>query len=312
MKKLLFVFNPHSGTGEICKYLAEVVDIFTKAEYEVVVYPTQAPLDGTRKILKDGRRFDRIVVSGGDGMLHELVNAVLRMKNPVPIGYIPTGTVNDFASTHNIPKNPVEAAKVAVSDRIGNLDVGMFGEEYFTYVAAFGLGANVAYDTDQKAKNTWGVLAYVANAIRSIEPQNINQVCCKMKVDTGEEVIEDEFIFGAVSNSLSIGGMQNLIDREVVLDDGLLEGLFIKKPQNVIELEQIARGLITRNFDSPYMSFFRTNYFKIESETAAWTLDGENGGEHENVIISAKKQVLRIALPERNNVNCIENHSDEE
>ena len=118
MKKLLFVFNPHSGTGEICKHLAEVVDIFTKAGYEVVVYPTQAPKDGTRKILADGEKFDRIVVSGGDGMLHELVNAVLRLEKPVAIGYIPTGTVNDFATTHRIPKNPIEAAKVAVSEYV--------------------------------------------------------------------------------------------------------------------------------------------------------------------------------------------------
>ena len=301
MKKLLFVFNPHSGTGEICKYLAEVVDIFTKEGYDVVVYPTQAALDGTRKILADGEKFDRIVVSGGDGMLHELVNAVLRLKKPVAIGYIPTGTVNDFANTHNIPKNPVEAAKVAVSDHVGYLDVGRFGEEYFTYVAAFGLGSNVAYDTDQKAKNTWGVLAYVANVIKSMEPQNVSQSCCKMCVNTGEEVIEDEFIFGAISNTLSIGGMQNLIDKDVVLDDGLLEGLFIKKPQNVIELEQITRGLLTRNFDMPSMNFVRAKRFMIDSTPAAWTLDGENGGEHEHVVIKAHKQILHIALPENKN-----------
>lgn len=299
MKKLLFVFNPHSGTGEIGKYLAEVVDIFTKAEYEVVVYPTQAPLDGTRKIIEDGKRFDRIVVAGGDGMLHESVNAVLRLKKTVPLGYIPTGTVNDFATTHRIPKKPIEAAKVAVSEHIGKLDVGMFGEEYFSYVAAFGFGSNVSYDTDQKAKNTWGVLAYVANAIKNMEPQHFNQACCKMRVDTGKEVLEDEYIFGAVSNSLSIAGMQNLVDRDVVLDDGLLEGLFIKKPQNVIELEQITRGLLTRNFDLPSMSFVRAKRFEITSEPAAWTLDGENGGEHEQIVISAKKRVLQIALPEK-------------
>lgn len=311
MKKLLFVFNPHSGTGEICKHLADVVDIFTKAGYDVVVYPTQAPLDGTKKILSDGEKFDRIVVSGGDGMLHELVNAVLRLKRPVSIGYIPTGTVNDFANTHNIPKNAQDAAKVAVSEHIGHLDVGKFGEEYFTYVAAFGLGSNVAYDTDQKAKNTWGVLAYVANAIKSIEPQNISQSCCKMRVDTDEEVIEDEFIFGAVSNSLSIGGMQNLIDKDVVLDDGLLEGLFIKKPQNVLELEQIARGLLTRNFDMPSMHFVRAKRFEIDSKPAVWTLDGENGGEHEHVIIKARKQVLQIALPEQKNSFNIEEQAVE-
>lgn len=309
MKKLLFVFNPHSGTGEITRYLAEVVDIFTKAGYETVVYPTQAPLDGARKILADGENFDRIVVSGGDGMLHELINAVLRLKKTVPMGYIPTGTVNDFATTHRISKNPIEAAKVAVSERIGHLDAGRFGEEYFAYVAAFGLGSNVAYDTDQKAKNTWGVLAYVANAIKSIEPQNFNQSCCKMKVNADGEILEEEYIFGAVSNSLSIGGMQNLIDREVVLDDGLLEGLFIKKPQNVIELEHIARGLLTRNFDMPSMSFVRAKRFEIDSTPAVWTLDGENGGEHEHIIISAQKQILKIALPPKDDaVSVIEDN----
>lgn len=298
MKKLLFVFNPHSGTGEICKCLAEVADIFTKADYEVVVYPTQRAKDGTRKILADGMNFDRIVVAGGDGMLHELVNAVLHLPGQVTIGYIPTGTVNDFASTHNIPKNAIEAAKVAVSEHIGHLDVGKFDGEYFSYVAAFGLGSNVAYDTNQKAKNTWGVLAYVANALKNMDPQHISQACCKMSVGTSDAVLEGEFIFGAVSNSLSIGGMQNLIDKEVVLDDGLLEGIFIKKPQNVIELEQIIRGLLTRKFDSPCISFVRAKQFEINSQLAAWTLDGENGGEHEHIVISAKKQVLQIALPE--------------
>ena len=310
MKKLLFVFNPHSGTGEICKHLAEVVDIFTKAGYEVVVYPTQAPKDGTRKILADGEKFDRIVVSGGDGMLHELVNAVLRLEKPVAIGYIPTGTVNDFATTHRIPKNPIEAAKVAVSEYVRCLDVGLFDEEYFSYVAAFGFASNVAYDTDQKAKNTWGVLAYVANAIKNIEPQHLNQVCCKMRVDTGTDILEDEFIFGAISNTLSIGGMPNLVEKEAVLDDGLLEGLFIKKPKNVAELEQITRGLLTRNFDSPCLMFARAERFEIDSQKAAWTLDGENGGEHEHIVIKAKKQVLRIALPEKDSIIEIKTEAD--
>jgi len=302
MKRLLFVFNPHSGTGETGKYLAEIVDIFTKEGYEVVVYPTQAPRDGTRKILADGENFDRIVVAGGDGMLHELVNAVLRLEKAVAIGYIPMGTVNDFARTHRISRNPLEAAKTAVSDTVECLDVGLFGEEYFSYVAAFGFASNVAYDTDQKAKNTWGVLAYVANAVKNIEPQHFNQVCCKMRVDTGTDILEDEFVFGAISNTLSIGGMPNLVEKAAVLDDGLLEGLFIKKPRTVSEMEQITRGLLTRNFDSPCLMFARAERFEIDSQKAAWTLDGESGGEHEHIVIQAKKQVLRIALPPKNGI----------
>jgi len=299
MKRMLFVYNPYSGMAEMGKYLSEVVDIFTKADYEVVVYPTQGAMDGTRKILDDGIRFERIVVAGGDGMLHELVNAVMRLPKNVTIGYIPTGTVNDFATTNCIPKKPVEAAHVAVSEYVGCLDVGKFGDEYFSYVAAFGFASNVAYDTDQKAKNTWGILAYIANAIKSIEPQHFNQASCKMRINTGTDVFEDEYIFGAISNSLSIGGMQNLIDRDVALDDGLLEGLFIKKPQNVVELEQIARGLLTRNFDSPYLQFARAPRFEIDSQKTAWTLDGENGGEHEHIVVEVKKQALHIALQER-------------
>ena len=296
MNKMLFVYNPHSGLGEIGKYLSEIVDIFTKAGYEVVVYPTQGPKDATRKILEDGMRFERIVVAGGDGMLHEVLNAVMRLPMVVPIGYIPAGTVNDFATTNGIPKKPLEAANVATSKYIGCLDVGLFGEEYFSYVAAFGFASNIAYETGQKAKNTWGVLAYVANAIKNLEPQYFNQSCCRMRVDTGTEIIEDEYIFGAISNSLSIGGMNNLIGRDVSLDDGLLEGIFIKKPQNVIELEQITRGLLTRNFECPCLQFVKAARFEIDSEKTAWTLDGENGGEHEHVVVEARKQVLYIAL----------------
>lgn len=190
MKRLLFVFNPHSGTGKIIKNLGEVINIFTKADYEVVAYPTQSGGDGERKILSDGNRFDRIVVAGGDGMLHELVNAALQLPKQIPVGYIPTGTINDFASTHNIPKNIIDAAVIAASDNIRTIDVGMFNDEIFSYVAAFGLVTNVAYDTDQKAKNNWGVLAYLANGIKNMDLPHFYAACRKMTIDTYQETTD--------------------------------------------------------------------------------------------------------------------------
>lgn len=298
MKRLLFVFNPHSGMGEINKHLSEVLDIFTKAGYEVVAYPTQGPKDGERKVLSDGMRFDRIVASGGDGMLHELINAVLRLQKPVTIGYIPTGTVNDFASTNNIPRNIPEAAAVAVSDNVKSLDVGNFEGEYFSYVAAFGTATNIAYDTDQKAKNTWGVLAYLANAIKSFNPIAINSACRHMRIKTDNEVLEGEYAFGAISNSMSIAGISNLTGRDVVLDDGIIEGLFIKKPESVFDIDEISNALVFRDFDYPCISYVKSTRFEIETDPVAWTLDGENGGEHGNVTITAEHRVLNIALPE--------------
>lgn len=298
MKKLLFVFNPHSGTGEICRYLANVIDIFTKAGYETVAYPTQSARDGMNKIIADGTRFDRIVVSGGDGMLHELVNAVMQLPTQVTVGYIPTGTINDFATSNKIPKNILQAANIASSDNVGYLDLGNFNGEFFSYVAAFGIVTNVAYDTDQRAKNTWGILAYLANALKSINPLTVNSVCRHMRIRTDNDYLEDEYIFGAVSNSLSIGGVSNLIGHDVVLDDGVLDGLFIKKPADIFELDEITDCLLFREFDSPHISYVRSSKFEIESDPVAWTLDGENGGEHRSMKINTHHHALKIALPE--------------
>ncbi len=298
-QKLLFIFNLHSGTGEICKHLAEVLDVFTQYGYEVVAYPTQAAGDGMQKVIDEGEGYDRIVVAGGDGMLHEVLNGVMRLKKELVVGYIPSGTVNDFATTHRLPKNNImEAAKIAAGEHISTVDVGKFGDRYFSYVAAFGIATNVAYDTDQKAKKRWRIFAYVANIFKSIFFRNqFKTACRKMTIDTGETIFKGEFVFGAVYNSLSIGGMKNFIDKEVVLDDGLIEGLFIEKPKTLKAWEQLGKGLLTRDFRSPGLVFVRAKQFHIYSKEAAWTLDGENGGKHTEILISAQQKALHIATP---------------
>lgn len=278
--------------------LAEVLDVFTKAGYEVTAYPTQAPRDGTEKILRDGLRFDRIVAAGGDGMLHELINGVLRLPQPKEIGYIPTGTVNDFARSNFIPRKTADAAKVAAGNHIGVLDAGCFSGQYFAYVAAFGVGTSVSYATDQKAKNRWGVLAYAANALKELELIRVRSACRNMTITAGDTVLKGQFLFGSVSNSRSIGGMKNLVAKDVKLDDGVLDGLFIQMPKTVHEFEQLRNSLIARNFDAGCMHFIRAERFVIESEPAVWTLDGENGGEYTHIDIATENQVLHIALPE--------------
>lgn len=297
MKKLLFLFNPHSGTGEICKHLASVLDIFTKAGYEVVAYPTQAPRDCVVKILRDGERFDRIVAAGGDGMLHEMINGVLHLNAPMEIGYIPTGTVNDFARSNNIPRNIPEAARIAAGDNIGVLDAGNFSGRYFSYIAAFGLGTSVSYATGQRAKNRWGILAYAANAIRELDLAHVRSVCRTMTIEGGDTTLNGKFLFGSVSNSRSIAGVKNLVAKDVELDDGVLDGLFIRMPTSMHEFDQLRNSLIARNFDAGCMHFIRAERFKIDCDPTVWTLDGENGGEHTHIDITTENQALHIALP---------------
>lgn len=300
MKKMLFIFNPHSGSGEVCKHLAEILDIFVKSGFETVAYPTQASRDCTVKIIRDADRFDRIVAAGGDGMLHELINGVLRLEQPKEIGYIPTGTVNDFARSNSIPRSIPEAAKIAAGENIGLLDAGNFSGRYFSYVAAFGIGTSVSYTTDQKQKNRWGMLAYAANAIKELDLARILSSCRNMVIKAGDTVLTGSFLFGAISNSRSIAGMKNLVAKDVELDDGILEGLFIRMPKSVRELEQLQSSLIARNFEANCISYIRCDRFEIESDPTVWTLDGENGGEHTAIRITTENKALRIALPERN------------
>lgn len=250
-----------------------------------------------RKIAQDGGRFDRIVAAGGDGMLHELVNRVLQLSQPVPVGYLPTGTVNDFAASNRIPKKLPEAAQVAVSDNVRPLDAGCFNGEYFSYVAAFGIGTNVSYDTDQKAKNRWGFLAYAASALKSLDLAHINAACRRVTVEAGGVTLTENLLFGSISNSRSIAGTAALVARDVELDDGVLDGLFIRKPQNLQEFEQLKNSLLTRNFDSPCITFIRAERFDLTLEPTVWTLDGENGGEWSRATVTTVPRALHIALP---------------
>ena len=306
MKKLLFVFNPHSGTGIIRKHLAEVLDVFTKAGFEVVAYPTQCSGDGIEKIRNEGAGFDRIVVAGGDGMLNELVNGVMSLPKELETGYIPTGTVNDFAATHRIPKNVIEAAKIASSDNVKALDLGKFGDRYFAYVAAFGIATDVPYKTKQSAKNRWKILAYVMNIIKCIGPNKFKAACRKMRVDAGDVVFNGEFIFGTISNSRTIGTLRILVDKKVELDDGRLEALFIPRPKKIREWIQLYKNLKERDFSHSKLMFVRASEIKLQMEKTAFTLDGEDGKEHEEITITAAKQVLKIALPTEDVLGSVE------
>lgn len=297
MKKLLFVFNPHSGTGKINKSMTDILTVFANNGYETTAYPTRFYSDGKEKIMLDGGRFDRVVVSGGDGMLHQLANAAAVLPEGFPTGYIPAGTVNDFARTHQIPTDMVKAAEIAVSDNIKALDLGKFGGEFFAYVAAFGFASNASYSTDQKAKNSFGKLAYAAEIIKNMDLWHFDAACKKMTITAGNATLSGEFVFGAVSNSTFIGGMNNLVTDDVKLDDGIFDGLFIRKPNNIVELQQLKKGLVERNFNAACLYSLRAERFEFNSEATPWTLDGENGGEHEKLEISVINKAFNIALP---------------
>lgn len=303
MKKMLFIYNPNAGTGMLKPKLADVLDIFVKAGYEVTVYPTQKYHDALAKTLSYAGEYDLLVCSGGDGTLDEVVTGMARRVRQIPIGYIPAGTTNDFARSMHISKDVLEAADTAVNGIPFACDVGVFNEDFFVYIAAFGLFTDVSYETKQSVKNVLGHLAYVLEGAKSI----FNIPSYHVRVIHDGEVIEEDFMFGMVTNSRSVGGFQGIIGRDVVFDDGEFEVTLIKTPKNPLELNEIVASLLIRQIDSKHIYSFRTGKIRFESlEEIPWTLDGEFGGVHDTVEILNRNQGLQIMIREeaRQNLTC--------
>ena len=281
-QKLLFIINPHSGKGQIKNNLVDIVDIMVKAGYDVTIYTTQARADATRKVMEEAANFDRIVCSGGDGTLDEVVIGLIKSDTNTPIGYIPAGSTNDFANSLGIPKEMVKAAEVAVGKNPFPCDIGDFNSDTFVYVAAFGLFTEVSYKTSQQLKNIFGHVAHIMEGAKHLH----DILSYNMQVEYEGHVFQDEFIYGMVTNSVSVGGFKGMTGTDVNLDDGVFEVTLIKKPHNPIELNEILACLTNMIDDSDLIYSFKTNEVKITArEQIAWTLDGEFGGEHKEVII---------------------------
>ena len=293
MKKMLFIYNPNSGMGLLKPKLSDVLDIFVKGGYEVTAYPTQKYHDAVRKMGEYEEQYDLVACSGGDGTLDEVVTGMMKREKKVPIGYIPAGTTNDFASSLHISKNMLEAADTVVNGVPFACDVGVFNQDYFVYIAAFGLFTDVSYETKQSMKNVLGHLAYILEGTKRI----FNIPSYRIKVTHDGETIEDEFIYGMVTNSRSVGGFKGITGKNVVFDDGKFEVTLFKTPRNPMELNEILGALALRKINPKRMYSFKTNEVHFETEEEIpWTLDGEFGGVHEEVVVKDCQKALEIMV----------------
>lgn len=281
-KKLLFVYNPKAGKAQIRNKLADILNVFAEAEYEITVAPTRRHGDARRIVEKRSRDYELVVCSGGDGTLDEAVTGMIESGFRTPIGYIPAGSTNDFGGSLSLPKNMVRAAEIAVKGRNFPCDIGAFNKDVFVYIAAFGLFTDVSYETAQDVKNVLGHMAYLLEGMKRLSAVR----SFPMRVEYEGNIIVDDFIFGMITNSVSVGGFKNITGKNVQLDDGVFEVTLIKRPRNPVELNNIMISLLNRDIDTNAMYCFRTSRLILESlEPIAWTLDGENGGSHKKVEI---------------------------
>lgn len=291
MKRLAFIYNPRAGKGKVKNHFADIIDAFSAEDYEITLVATKGKNHCRDYIADFGRQYDTVVVAGGDGTVNEAFNGLMAIEGKKPVlGYIPTGTTNDFASSCMIPTEIADAAHVAVKGRENVIDAGRFNDKYFCYVAAFGIFTDVAYDTPQQVKNIFGRAAYIVEGIKRITSIKGYRI----KAECNGQIIEDEFIFGMVANSNSVGGLR-IKSLEVDLSDGLFEVLLFKKIAKATDVNLIVADLLNKKLDSDYYYVFKTGKLSISSEEdIAWTLDGEFGGEHLQMEIENVQNAIRI------------------
>ncbi len=292
--KLLLIANPKAGTGKINSALMKVVSTLSSGGYEVTVYPTKRALDAMKKVEECGAEYGTVVVCGGDGTLNEVVNGAVSRGIDTKIGYIPAGTLNEWSSGLKISRNIEKAAADIVNGRVTPLDVGRFMDRYFTYTASFGAFTEASYSAPQEIKNILGQAAYFFEGIKSIA----NIKSRRLTVETEIKTIEGDFLFGAVSNSHSLGGVLKIKENLVDLNDGFFEVLLIRRPDTVAELQQIVDGLLKKDFNRAGLEFFRAAKIKITSaEPFDWTLDGEHARGKKETYIENLPHRLNFIVP---------------
>ncbi len=293
-KNLLLIINPNSGKGNVKKKIKKLIQNFEKLDYVINKVYTEKGVSIKDKVEKYLNETDLIVCCGGDGTLNETINMIVNLDIHKPLTFVPLGTMNDFSKILGISKKTLFSVRKDKDLKLINSDVGEFNGRYFNYVAAFGAFSEVSYETPQRLKNLLGKLAYfmiAAKYITRIKPYDV-------KIEYDGKVEEGQFIYGAISNSRSIGGFKWYKKVDLKLDDGKFEMLFVRKPRGPIKFINTLILLLRRKYKEPYFIYAQTGNVKITTkEDVKWTLDGEGMDGTKEVAIKNINKRVTYAIP---------------
>lgn len=298
-KKLLFVYNPHSGKEKIKSRLSDIIENFISAEYEVTIYSTRGKGDATNIVYEccQETEYDVVACSGGDGTLNEVISGIMKLENRPKVGYIPSGTTNDFSTSLKLHKDMLKAANTISDGKSFLCDIGGINERFFTYVVGFGAFTEVSYETSQAAKNTLGRMAYILEGAKRLTSLKSYHIV----IEYDGKTIEDDFIYGMISNSESVGGFKLMGKREVSLDDGQFEIFMIRMPKNLMDLQSIINSLLMEKENEKYIFTASTNEVTLHSnEPISLALDGEFGGSYEDIKITNYQKAVEFLVPNEN------------
>ena len=292
-KSVLLIANPRAGKLKLKGYLSLISNIFISRGYDVTTRMTRWRRDASDIARNYAAKHDLVVCCGGDGTLNEMVSGMMQREDHVPMGYIPLGSTNDFAASLHLPSHVEEAALRCVEGTAFHMDVGSLNDRYFNYIAAFGAFTEASYATPQQIKNALGHLAYILEGIKSLgrlQPIHV-------RITADGETFEEDYLFGAVTNTVSLGGVLRLDPSRVLLDDGMYELLLVKNPQNPTEAQAMLSALMLQNYDGPLVRMLRASDILFESNhEISWTIDGEFGGSFSTTHILNNKNAVTLMV----------------
>lgn len=295
-KRLLLILNPAAGMRKANRFLVDIIALFNSNGYVCTVFCTARQGHATDIARENAHSFDLVVCIGGDGTMNEVMSGLLDSGLDLPIGYIPAGSTNDFAASLGLSKDVLTAAKDIIEGTPKRLDVGSFNGRRFSYVASFGAFTEASYSTPQSSKNMLGHLAYVLEGMKDLP--NIRPI--HLAVRSKNASFEGDYIFGAISNATSIGGVLSLDKQLVSLDDGLFEITLIKAPLTLNALNRIVVSLQTRQYDPEMIHFFVADKVWIDANPdMPWTLDGEYAAGSASILVENLHQALPLILNQK-------------
>ena len=291
MKKMLFLLNPVAGMRKANRVLTDMISIFNRADYDVHLYVTAGPQDGISAVKALAPGMDLVVCCGGDGTFNETITSLLQAELDIPIGYIPAGSTNDLANSLGLSLDPLTAAKQIVDGQPVRYDVGRFEGRFFSYIASFGAFSKASYATPQSVKNALGHTAYLLEGIHELS--QIRKIHVKLELDS--ETLEDDYLFGAICNSTSIGGIFSLDPNQVDMQDGLFEVLLVRAPRDLSEIAECIRAVQKQQYNCRMMTFRSVSQIRVYTEKPLpWTLDGEKEAGANAVAITNLHHAITI------------------
>lgn len=294
-KKMLLILNPKSGRCKGVRKLDEVIRVAQNRGYLPMVLITQKAGDAQEFARMYGGQVDLVACIGGDGTFSEVASGVINGGHDVPLGYIPAGSTNDYATSLGLSADMKTAAEDMFDGEIRTFDVGCLDGRYFTYVTAFGMPAKASYSAPQDLKNLFGHFAYILEGIYDLRSLKAEHA----RIEMDEETVEGDYLMGTISNTTSIGGILQFNPDDVLLNDGYLELMLVSKPTNIKDFSQLISAVKNRKYsDCNCITFRKTHALRIVAENPMpWTVDGEFMEDCREAVIKAEPAAIRVIVP---------------